>query len=75
MHANGVAGLQAIQSDSDRIENIDLTNIVSGNNYKYMHLKMLKSNFLWNHSFLYILYILINVNTFTSYLNIIYLNS
>lgn len=31
MQANGVAGLQAIQLDSDRIENIDLTNIVSGN--------------------------------------------
>jgi len=33
MHANGVAGLQAVQSVSDRIENIDLTDIVSGNNY------------------------------------------
>jgi len=32
MHANGVAGLQAIQSVSDRIENIDLTDIVSGKN-------------------------------------------
>jgi len=32
MHANGVAGLQAIQSVNDRIENIDLTDIVSGNN-------------------------------------------
>ncbi|CAH1724300.1 unnamed protein product [Aphis gossypii] len=30
MHANGVAGLQAIQSVNDRIENIDLTDIVSG---------------------------------------------
>lgn len=30
MQANGVAGLQAIQLDDDRIENIDLTNIVSG---------------------------------------------
>ncbi|XP_060871596.1 transmembrane and coiled-coil domain-containing protein 4-like [Metopolophium dirhodum] len=30
MHANGVAGLQAVQSVSDRIENIDLTDIVSG---------------------------------------------
>jgi len=32
MQANGVAGLQAVQSDGDRIENIDLTDIVSGNN-------------------------------------------
>lgn len=30
MHANGVAGLQAVQSVSNRIENIDLTDIVSG---------------------------------------------
>lgn len=30
MHANGVAGLQAVESDDDRIENIDLTEIVSG---------------------------------------------
>jgi len=30
MHANGVAGLQAVQSVNDRIENIDLTDIVSG---------------------------------------------
>jgi len=32
MHTNGVAGLQAVQSDNDRIENIDVTDIVSGNN-------------------------------------------
>jgi len=32
MHTNGVAGLQAVQSDGDKIENIDLTDIVSGNN-------------------------------------------
>lgn len=32
MQANGVAGLQEVESDSDRIENIDLTDIVSGNN-------------------------------------------
>lgn len=32
MQAYGVAGLQAIQSDGDRIENIDLTDIVSGKN-------------------------------------------
>lgn len=31
MHANGVAGLQAVEPDGDRIENIDLTEIVSGN--------------------------------------------
>lgn len=31
MQANGVAGLQAIQSDGNRIENIDLTDIVTGN--------------------------------------------
>lgn len=30
MQANGVAGLQAVQSDGDRIDNIDLTDIVSG---------------------------------------------
>lgn len=30
MQANGVAGLQAVQSDDDRIENVDLTDIVSG---------------------------------------------
>lgn len=31
MQANGVAGLQAVQLDGDRVENIDLTDIVSGN--------------------------------------------
>lgn len=31
MQANGVAGLQAVQSDGNRIENIDLTDIVTGN--------------------------------------------
>ncbi|VVC24619.1 Protein of unknown function DUF726,Alpha/Beta hydrolase fold [Cinara cedri] len=30
MQAHGVAGLEAIKSEGDRIENIDLTNIVSG---------------------------------------------
>jgi hypothetical protein len=30
MQANGVAGLEAVQSSNDRIENIDLTSIVSG---------------------------------------------
>jgi len=33
MQANGVAGLQEVQLDGGRIENIDLTDIVSGNNY------------------------------------------
>jgi len=32
MHANGVAGLQAVQSVNGRIENIDITDIVSGKN-------------------------------------------
>lgn len=32
MQANGVAGLREVESDNDRIENIDLTDIVSGNN-------------------------------------------
>lgn len=33
MQANGVAGLEAVQSEGDRIENVDLTDIVSGNKY------------------------------------------
>lgn len=32
MQANGVAGLQEVESGGERIENIDLTDIVSGNN-------------------------------------------
>lgn len=32
MQAGGVAGLQAIELDSNKIENFDLTDIVSGNN-------------------------------------------
>lgn len=31
MQASGVAGLQVIESDNNRIENFDITDIVSGN--------------------------------------------
>lgn len=31
MQASGVAGLQAIESNNNRLENYDITDIVSGN--------------------------------------------